>query len=392
MPWQGVSLVERRMEFITEHLAGSESLTALAQHYGISRKTAYYWLRRFHTDGVARLAGASRRPHCSPAATDAAVIAQLVAARQRHPTWGAGKLRAWLQRRAPTAAWPCRDTIHTVLVRQGLVRRRRRAGRIHPARGPLTIPTAPNEVWTVDFKGQFRTGNGVLCYPLTLRDGFSRYVVRCQGLPSVRTADTQPQFLRAFAAYGLPQCIRSDNGAPFASVGLAGLSQLAVWWIRLGIRPERIPPGCPGQNGAHEQFHRILKAETARPPAATAAAQQRRFQRFVAEYNAERPHEAVGQQPPGSVYTPSPRPLPPRLPPLEYAPTAEVRRIDVNGQFKWRQRRYFLTHALVGQDIALEPLTDTRWLLRFATVPLAVFDERRGRLDTADQLLPMSSD
>jgi transposase InsO family protein len=381
------------MEFITEYLAEADSIAALAERYGISRKTAHYWINQFQAGGVARLAGVSTRPHRSPRATPAAIVAELLAARDRHPTWGAGKLRDWLIRRAPTTPWPCRDTLHTLLVRQGRVRRRRRTSRAAAAHPPLTQPTTPNDVWTVDFKGQFRTTHGALCYPLTVRDGFSRYILRCTALPSVRTADTQPQFLRAFARYGLPRCIRSDNGAPFAAVGLGSLSRLAVWWIRLGIVPERITPGCPGQNGAHEQFHRVLKAETARPPAATLAAQQRRFERFVHEYNTDRPHEALAQHvPPAAVYVASPRAFPGRLPALDYPPGLEVRRVTMCGQIKWQGRALFLTATLAGQDVAFEPIADAQWLVRFATVPLAVFDERQWRVRTADQLLPMSSD
>ena len=216
--------------------------------------------------------------------------------------------------------------------------------------------------------------------------------MRCHGLPSVRSAPAQAQCLRAFAIYGLPTCIRSDNGTPFGAAGLAGLSRLAVWWIRLGIRPERITPGCPGQNGAHEQFHRVLAAETTRPPAATLAAQQRRFHQFLDGYNRDRPHAALHNVPPATVYTPSSRPLPRRLPPLEYAAGHEVRRVLPDGQIKWRGRRVYLTRALIGQDVALEAIADGRWLVRFAAIPIGHYDERRGRLRTGTELLPMSSD
>lgn len=385
MPWQGASIVDQRRAFITEYLAGVETVTALAAAYGISRKAAYYWIAQFKAGGLPRLAGRSTRPLHSPKATAPDVVAAILAARARHPTWGAQKLRSWLQRRQPETAWPCRATLHTVLVRQGQVRRRR------PRRGGgrsahrLTVPTAPNVVWTVDFKGQFRTGDGVLCYPLTLRDAWSRCVLRCHALRSVRTTDTLPQLRQAFATYGLPECLRSDNGAPFAGPGLAGLSQLAVWLIRLGIRPERIAPGCPGQNGAHEQFHRVLKAETARPPAASLTAQQRRFQRFVVDYNTERPHAALDDAPPATRYQPSSRPWPERLPPVDYALTAEVRRVRASGDIKWRGRSLFLSHVLAGHDVGFEPLADDgRWLVRFAAVPLAIFDERHWRLQTAE--------
>lgn len=381
MPWQGVSPVDLRLGFITEYLTEQFSMTELAAAYGISRKTAYYWVRHYEREGPGRLAGGSRRPHTMPRATAAAIVDELIAARQRHPTWGAGKLRDWLVRRAPETPWPCRDTIHRHLVQRGLVRHRRRRRRpVAPARH-LTPPTRPNLVWTVDFKGDFWTGDGGHCYPLTLRDGYSRYVLRCAALRSVRTGETQPQLARAFAEFGLPDRIRSDNGPPFGAPTLAGLSRLAVWWLRLGILPEYIRPGHPGDNGSHEQFHAILKRETARPPAPTQAAQQRRFARFVAEYNHERPHDSVDHAPPATRYQPSPRPLPRRLPRPEYPRAWPVRRVTAGGQIKWRNRLIFLTTVLAGEDVALEPLDEGVWLVRFAALPLARFDERRTRLD-----------
>jgi transposase InsO family protein len=383
MPWQGVSAVDLRLQFITEYLTESYSMTELAAAYGISRKTAYYWVHCSEREGPGRLAGASRRPHTLPHATPPEIVARLIAARQRHPSWGAGKLRDWLVRRHPETAWPCRDTIHQVLVRHGKVRRRRRP---RPAVCPphtLTAPTRPNLVWTVDFKGQFRTGDGALCYPFTLRDGYSRYVLRCTALPALDHTTTQPQFARAFTEYGLPDCIRSDNGPPFAvPTSLARLSRLAVWWLRLGIRPERIHPGRPGENGSHEQFHRVLKRDTACPPATSRAAQQRRFTAFVAEYNHERPHDAVAHAPPATRYAPSARPYPAQLPPLEYPDGWEVRRVSTSGQIKWDGRSLFLTEVLAGEDVAAQPIDDGVWLLHFAACPLAVFHAPTWSLQT----------
>lgn len=389
MPWQGVSAVDLRMQFITEYLTECYSMTELAAAYGISRKTAYYWVTRYEHDGPGRLAGASRRPHTMPQATAPEIVARVIAARERHPSWGAGKLRDWLVRRQPEVAWPCRDTIHQVLVRHGKVRRRRRARAPLVPPHHLTTPTRPNLVWTVDFKGQFRTGDGVLCYPFTLRDAYSRYVLRCTGLLAIDRATTQPQLVRAFADYGLPDCIRSDNGPPFAApTSLARLSRLAVWWLRLGIRPERSRPGRPGDNGSHEQFHRVLKRETAQPPAATRAAQQRRFTAFVAEYNHERPHEAVDHAPPSTRYVASPRPCPSRVPPLEYPDGWDVRKVTTAGQIAWHGRDLFLTGVLAGEHIALEPIDDGVWLVRFAVLPLAVFHERTWTLQAPQDRAP----
>lgn len=380
MPWHGVSLMDLRLEFVQAVHRRLWSMVELCDAYDISRKTGYKWVARFEAGGVAGLADRSRRPHRSPRATDPAIVAQLCEARRRHPTWSARKLLAVLRRQEPDAAWPARSTGCDVLKAHGLVRVRRRRTRPHAPAGPLAPITHPNAVWTTDFKGEFRTGDGVYCYPLTVRDGFSRYVLRCDALPSKHTALVRDRFARAFADYGLPERIRSDNGGPFAGPGLTRLSRLAVWWIRLGIQPERIAPGRPEQNGSHEQFHAVLKAETTRPPAPTGAAQQRRFDRFRVEYNEQRPHEALGDQPPARCYTPSGRPLPRRLPPLEYPGHLEVRRVSSVGYVSWRGQPLYLTAVLAGEDVAFEEVDDGLWLLYLATVRLACLDERTRQL------------
>lgn len=388
MPWQGVSPVDLRMRFVTEYLSEQFSVTELADSYGISRKTAHYWINHYRREGPGRLAGASRRPHAMPRATPDAIVAQVIAMRRHHPGWGAGKIRDRLVTLEPETSWPCRDTIHTLLVRAGAVRRRRRPPR-RAVEGPhpLRRPIAPNEEWTADFKGQFATG-GVLCYALTVRDGFSRFVLRCQALTSTALAPTQAQFARVFAEYGLPERIRTDNGTPFAGRGLAGLSRLAVFWIRLGIEPTRGRPGCPGDNGAHEQFHRVLKQQTACPPAGSLRAQQRRFARFVEEYNTIRPHDAVNHAPPATHYQPSPRPFPRRLPPLEYPGDRVRRRVSDNGRVKWRGRNLFLSEVLAGLDVAFAAIDDGVWLVYFATRPLAIFHERSWHLESPARTPP----
>jgi transposase InsO family protein len=368
------------MQFVTEYDSGLFTMTELAEHYAIARKTGYKWVERYDAEGVVGLVDRSCRPHRSPLATDPALVDALVAQRKRHPRWGAKKLLAVLARREPDAAWPSRSTVCDLLKRHGLVTARRRRDRHAPTRSPLAPVTAANDVWTTDFKGEFRTGDGVYCYPLTLRDGFSRFVLRCDALLH-RTSDaTHQRFARAFAEFGLPARIRSDNGKPFAGPGLAGLSRLAVWWMRLGIVPERIAPGHPEQNGSHEQFHAVLKADTARPPAATATAQQRRFARFCREYNYERPHEALHDAVPASVYQPSPRPLPRHLPALEYPGHCDIRRVSTSGCVSWDDCPVFLSEALAGEDVAFEEVDEGLWTVCFASVALARFDERQRRL------------
>jgi putative transposase len=379
MPWQEWSPVEQRADFVREYTSGLFTMTELAAQYGISRKTGYKWVAVYEADGVVGLQDRSRRPHHSPQATDEETLALLVAIRRRRPRWGPKKLLTVAARRHRGVVWPARSTLAAVLKRRGLVQPRRRrsvSAASAPARGAIT---RPNEVWTVDYKGEFLTGDRRYCYPLTLRDGFSRYVLRCDALTAHTLAVTRPRLERAFAEYGVPDRIRSDNGPPFGGPGLGRLSTLAVWWIRLGIVPERIDPGHPEQNGSHEQFHRVLKAETARPPAASARAQQRRFTRFCTDYNEERPHESLQQTVPAQHYRPSARALPRRLPPLEYPGHAEIRRVDQNGYVSWRTP-LFVSVALADQPVAFEEVDDGIWTVSFAALVLGRFDERQHRI------------
>ena len=377
MPWRETSPMLQRLEFVREYHTELLTMTELAAQYGISRKTGYKWLAQYEAPGPLGLCDRSRRPHHSPQATDADVVEALIALRRRHPRWGAKKLLAVAARRDGTRAWPSRSTVCTWLKQHGLVApRRRRVRSPHTPASPLPPMTAANQVWTTDFKGEFRTGDGVYCYPLTLRDGFSRFVLRCDAFLGRTTAATRDRFERAFQEYGLPERIRSDNGGPFASPGLGGLSQLSVWWMRLGIIPERIAPGHPEQNGSHEQFHSVLKAETARPPAPNCTAQQQRFRRFIREYNEERPHEALHDQPPASCYEPAHRSLPARVPPVDYAGHMEVRLVSSNGCLSWKSEPLFVATALAGEYVAFEEVDDGLWTLWFATVALARYDER----------------
>jgi transposase InsO family protein len=380
MPWQELSPVNLRMQFITEWQRGCWTMTELCADYQISRKTGYKWIARYDASGPRGLHDQSRRPQHSPWATDPRVVDVLLALRRRHPRWGATKLLTVAARHDRHAAWPSRSTVCDLLKGRGLIVPRRRRDRPAHARAPLAPITHSNATWTTDFKGEFRTGDGRYCYPLTVRDGFSRFVLRCDALLSPTYAATRRRFARAFADYGLPDRIRSDNGPPFASTGLAGLSRLSVWWIRLGIRPERIAPGHPEQNGSHEQFHSVLKADTTRPPAAHARAQQRRFTRFCAEYNDERPHAALDHAVPASLYRPSLRPLPSRLPTVDYPAHLEPRRVSPIGQVSWRGQLLFVSSALAGETVAFEEVDDGLWTIRFASVVLGRFDERQRRI------------
>jgi putative transposase len=318
MPWRETTPMHQRTLFIADHLRGTRSVTDLCAEYGISRKTAYKWIDRYIRRGPSGLEDRPRRPRVTPTATPAPIVDALIALRHRHPTWGPKKLLAYLRRRHPRWRLPGRSVTAALLKRRGLIRRRTPRRVIgHPGK-PTALIVAPNQVWCADFKGQFRMGNGRYCYPLTVTDGFSRYLLGCHGLPSTAVQGAKPVFTRLFQEYGLPQYIRSDNGVPFATNTLARLSRLSAWWVRLGILPQLIEPGRPRQNGRHERMHRTLKQEATRPPAPAMSSQQQRFDRFRRDFNDERPHEALDQQTPASVYQPSPRPMPSKLPPLEY--------------------------------------------------------------------------
>ena len=380
MPWRVETSMSIRREFAEEAGRGLYSLTELCARFGISRRIGYKWIARYEALGVAGLEDQRRVAAHYPNRMADEVAAALLACRQAHPTWGARKLRAYLRRRHPRTAWPAASTIGELLKRHGLAQpRRRRPHPGHPGR-PLSVMDQPNAVWSVDFKGQFRLGNGAQCYPLTVVDGYSRYVLAIRGLPSVETTGVVRSFHALFQAYGLPTRIRSDNGVPFATSALRRLSALSVWWIKLGIVPELIEPASPQQNGRHERMHRVLKAEATRPAAASFGAQQRRFTRFQVEYNTERPHEALGQEAPAAHYTPSPRPYPAQLPELVYPGHVERRYVSANGGIRWQNRWVNVSHVLAGEHVGLEEVADGVWSVYFGPVLLGRFDERDGRI------------
>jgi transposase InsO family protein len=301
-------------------------------------------------------------------------------ARKRHPSWGPKKLVAWLECHVPGRTWPAASTAGEILKRHGLVRARPFRRRLeHPGRS-LYKALHPNDLWTADFKGQFRTGDARYCYPLTVADSVSRYLLGCQALRSSATQPTRASFQRLFEEYGLPRAIRTDNGAPFASVAMGRLSALSVWWIRLGILPVLIEPSHPEQNASHERMHRTLKEETARPPHANLPAQQRRFDHFRLEYNEQRPHESLGQKSPASAYRPSPRPYPQRLEPLDYPGHFEVRRVGSNGCISWNAQWLHVTQALADQDVGLEEIDDGIWSVHFGPMLLGRFHQGDVRL------------
>lgn len=365
--------MDERLTLIAQYRAGDVPMVELCRRAGVSRKTAYKWLARYVVEGRAGLIDRSRAPHVQVRQTPDWVVKRLVAFKQQHPSWGPKKLVAALRRRDAQVAWPAPSTVSAILDAHGLVKRRKRRQHVPPYELPLQPITAPNEVWTADFKGQFKTGRDY-CYPLTIADGFSRFVLGCEAYVELTRKLTQPGFQRAFEAYGLPQTIRTDNGPPFANRGL-GISRLSAWWIKLGIRHERIEPGCPEQNGRHERMHRSLKADTANPPANSLEAQQRRFDRWRQEFNYERPHEALDLRPPADLYVVSGRRYPERLPEITYPSHFRVRQVRQNGAFKWHSTLIYASASLVHEPVGLELIDDGRWRVYFAHQPIGILDE-----------------
>lgn len=375
--------MDQKRLFIADHLRGTFTMTELCERYDVSRKTGYKWIARFEGEGLPGLTDRSRRPASSPNATDGGLVNAIVLLRRRHPHWGAKKLLEILHQRHPDIDWPARSTVCDLLVRNDLIIHRRR--RRYPGHGgrPETSMNEPNETWCADFKGQFRTLDGIYCYPLTITDGFSRFIIGCKGLPSTEHAGAQPVFERIFKEFGLPKIIRTDNGTPFASNGLGRLTRLSVWWIRLGIYPELIEPAHPEQNGRHERMHRTLKLHTAMPAASSMRSQQKRFDSFREEFNTLRPHEALGMATPASRYQPSPRQFPSRLPDVAYPAHFELRYVSRNGCIRINKRAVNVTHAIIGQYVGLEEIGDGIWDVYYGPKRLGQLNERKRYIEDA---------
>ncbi len=380
MPWKETCAMDQRVKMVSDWLSNQYSISELGRIYDVSRKTIYKWVGRYKAEGPTGLEEQSRAPRSHPNATPLEIASQIVMTKLKHQRWGPKKIVAWLERHHPRERWPAPSTAGDILKREGLVRRRRRKHRTPPYPEPLSEGSRVNEVWSADFKGQFRTGDGKLCYPLTITDKSSRYLLLCRGLSHPTFAEAQPWFERVFWEYGLPEAIRTDNGAPFASVGLGGLSKLSIWFIKLGLRPERIEPAHPEQNGRHERMHRSLKEATASPPRDNMLMQQRAFDEFVQEYDFERPHEALGQRTPATFYQPSERAYPAKIPEVRYDGDVMVRRVRHNGEIKWRGELVYISEALAGELVALKQKEEHLWEIIFSFYPLCILNELTGKI------------
>jgi transposase InsO family protein len=369
VPWKAKSPMDLRKEFI-RRLGEGERLTDLCREYGISRKTGNKFKKRFEELGEVGLENRSRAPVFIPHKTPPELEAVLIDERKHHPSWGAKKLKTVLEQRLG-APLPSVSAIHAVLARNGLVQARKKRQRYQSMSTTLRQAAAPNEVWCIDYKGQFRLGDKTYCYPLTMTDQFSRFILCCEGMGAISDEHAREVCHQVFSVHGLPAVIRSDNGVPFASTGLAGLTKLSILWLRLGIVPERIRPAHPEENGRHERMHRTLKFETARPSRGNLLQQQERFDEFVEEFNHHRPHEALGMKRPAEVHQASARPLPSRLPEAVYPGFDDVLRVNRSGEIYIPGiDKVVLSPTLAGEHVGIREERDGRWLVRFCEMEL----------------------
>lgn len=380
MPWTEVSVMNSRLCFVAAALRAEVGFGALCSGYGISRKTGYKWLARYEAEGAAGLIDRSRARHSQSLAIAPDIAAQVRELRGKRPRWGPRKLLARLALDHPERAdWPAASTVGDLLRREGLSQRRRKRCREPGTRQPQIAPLAANDSWAADFKGWFRTGDGVRCEPFTVTDGYSRYILACEAVPRVSFAMVQPILTRLFCAYGLPRALRTDNGSPFAHRrGLGGLSLLSVWLLKLDIWPDRIAPGRPDQNGRHERMHRTLGEDVVNPPAATLALQQADLEAWRQDYNANRPHEALDNRCPAMLWQVSSRSFPERIEEWAYPADHFVRRVTTKGYIMWRDQPLYLTEALRGEWVGVAPRDDGDWAIRFRGFDLAVLDDASG--------------
>jgi transposase InsO family protein len=386
MPWKDSSVMHERLKFIAR-LRDGEEMSELCREFGISRKTGHKFQRRYLTEGPAGLYDHGRRPERLARATDPKLVALLVKAREKRPTWGAGKIIASLKREHPKLAFPVRSTVHAIFERHGLVKKsRRRTG--YKAEGTsLTQSSAPNDLWAADYKGQFRLGDRSYCYPLTISDDYSRYLLACDGHESTKGLDAFATFQAVFEEYGLPAGIRTDNGTPFASRALFGLSQLSVWWMRLGIKVERIEPGNPQQNGRHERIHRTMKGETVvTQPAPTILQQQDALEIFREDYNERRPHAALADRMPADLYQRSKRKYSVTLSDPDYSDMDQLRTVTKCGRLFVEKSResVFLSAALGQQPVGIKEEDDDLWAIRFMDLNLGYYDRHEGVFHRGD--------
>jgi len=382
MPWKRETPMDQRVNLIKDWESGNYTKSQLSRRYNVSRPTIDKWLRRYAASGINGLRELSRKPvHC-PHQTSAEVVAALVERKNAHPDRGPKQMIHRLRKEQPSINWPAPSTAGHWLDKLGLITPRKVRQVRAPSPNHLRSADQPNQTWCADFKGHFRMQDGRWCYPLTITDHASRYLIECRAFPSTHGDPVRQSFERAFNELGLPDVVRTDNGAPFASTGLARLSQLSVWLIRLGIHPEMIKPGRPDQNGRHERMHRTLKASVLRNPSPDLISQQLVFEEFMRDFNHDRPHTSLDMNEPASVYHPSDRVYPGHLPLVDYDSDVIVRRVRSNGTMKWKGKLVFLGEAFVGEQIALKEVDDDVWDLYLCSYVLGRLERGANRVSS----------
>jgi len=385
MPWEATTVIDQRARFVLDYnkrvRTGETTMSTLCAEHGVSRKTGYKMVARQEEGGWPGLRDHSRAPLSGKHWVNPETVAAVLDVRVEFPEWGAKKIVAYLRDIEPDQQWPAASVAHEWIKRAGMVMSHPRARRFqHPGRPSSAPIERPNQQWSTDFKGHFRTSNRRYCYPLTVADSFSRYIIGCEALRANSFDLAWPVFEKLFRSFGLPEAILSDNGTPFSSNSVKRLSKLSVRWMRLGIEPRLIEPGKPQQNGRLERMHRTLKQVACAKPSANCRRQQSQFDTFVERFNHLRPHEALGQTPPVRSYVPSPRQYPKRLPQMEYPDRFEVRRVRSSGEIKWKGQWFFLSEALVGELVAFESIDDQCSIIRFGGLELGYYWEPDRRL------------
>ena len=386
MPWKELNIVILRKQFIQEYLDQVyPSFSYLCTSYGISPKTGYKWLNRFLSGGFNNLEDKSRAPHTVPHRTPDEICDLIIKTKLAHINWGPKKVLDNIKQHHPTLILPADSTAGEILKKEGLVKKRKKRHHVSADEQAFADCLKSNEVWGVDYKGQFKLGNGKWCYPLTMSDIHSRYLLECQSLESTVCIDAKDSMEHTFREYGLPDKIRSDNGSPFSSIAFGGISKLSKWWIQLGIRPQRIKPGHPQQNGRHERMHKTLKQETTKPPAYNEGLQQDKFDHFKTEYNHERSHEALQRKCPADVYEPSKISYPEKLPEIVYDEGCETRKVKRGGEIKWRGHHIYISQVLSHDRISLKEIDNDLWEICYGFYKLGELDAKKVQLKRATQ-------
>ena len=374
MPWKESRIVDQRLQFLSSYQQKEMSLSDLCREFGVSRPTGYRWINRYKEVGPEGLLDRNRKPHGCSHATSEATENAILALRSKHPSWGARKLKARLEKVQPHVNWPAASTFGNILHRAGLTNPKQKKRRTTPCSEPFSEVTAPNQLWCMDFKGYFSTGDGTRCDPFTITDAHSRYLIRCQTVSRMDLSQVVAVCEAAMREYGMPARIRTDNGAPFAGTGLLGLSKLSLSWTKMGIVHERIQLGRPQQNGRHERMHRTLKEDTTKPPALTLRLQQKKFDRFRQIFNHERPHEGLNNETPASLYQRSSIMFPTVLTPFTYPRGFQTRRVNTSGDISWHKDRVFISQVFSFEDLGFEEMDEEIFRVYFREIELGELD------------------